>query len=483
MIAILIVLLSRLLGPGDLFEKDQPKTTAYTADILLNGQFALPRDMISQPATKPPLYNWVAAGVVGATGSWSEVAQKSPSLIGLGMMCGSVFLLTRRRDRGVLACALLLTYGVDVVHGSTIRLMFLARPDMLQAGFLSLGWAAATLLVLRGGARWSILLWTCFAGAALTKGPMALLLIVYLAMAMVVLRPRDVRVPWRATLIGFSLSMASVLLWFWVAYRVDPHHVRGVMLGAEIADRITQQSPEGFTKPVYDSVMWFFTKGGIASVIALVGAILFWRRSAIARAATLWMIVILVALSLPAGKRMDYLLPAYAPASLLAAMLLMRLRSRWWWMAALLPVMLATVLAVQLHRVFPEAVHHYTDNAKQFAADVRAYTRDDVLVLVPGKHPLQLLLRQHQGSYVSMTQLREAKFVVVPVVEGIEPIVRSVPIPCGFDVVTKRELMELGLYDERLPIDKRIEAAERMNDWDTTKNPYRAPETVWRADR
>ncbi|MEA2734599.1 MAG: hypothetical protein QOE14_1050 [Humisphaera sp.] len=57
----LTTLAARLFGPGDLYDKDQPKTMAASADVALNNQWTWPRDMLLEPATKPPMYNWLDA--------------------------------------------------------------------------------------------------------------------------------------------------------------------------------------------------------------------------------------------------------------------------------------------------------------------------------------------------------------------------------------------------------------------------------------
>jgi 4-amino-4-deoxy-L-arabinose transferase-like glycosyltransferase len=75
-----IAVVARVTGPSDLYDNDQPDTMSYTADIVLNGQWALPRNMVGGPAHKPPLYNWIGWPLLKA-GFWSEPALKMPSLL------------------------------------------------------------------------------------------------------------------------------------------------------------------------------------------------------------------------------------------------------------------------------------------------------------------------------------------------------------------------------------------------------------------
>src|SRR5438046_7644326 len=66
-----VMLSSRVIAPSALQRFDQPRTVSYTADIVVNGRWLLPRDMFGHVATKPPLVNWMAVAVV-ALGFWQE---------------------------------------------------------------------------------------------------------------------------------------------------------------------------------------------------------------------------------------------------------------------------------------------------------------------------------------------------------------------------------------------------------------------------
>src|SRR5947208_3959287 len=74
-----VMLSSRVTAPSALQRFDQPRTVSYTADIVVNGRWLLPRDMFGHVATKPPLVNWMAVAVV-ALGFWKEWAVKWTSV-------------------------------------------------------------------------------------------------------------------------------------------------------------------------------------------------------------------------------------------------------------------------------------------------------------------------------------------------------------------------------------------------------------------
>ncbi len=579
-----IILFAIAIGPADLYEKDQPKTLAYTVDVLVNGRWALPRDVIYQPATKPPLYNWIAASVMWATGSWSETAMKSPSLLS-GVGVGAILLLlprwigasTDRRDAirlGALAAALWFACGIDIRHGSTLRMMYLARPDMLQAFCLTAAWAIATGLfagshvgatpassdaetnanldstVARGGGKprtLPILFWLCVASSILSKGPMALLAILFIPLGAITIARS-----WRAIfafrpLIGFTLLFLIVGSWFGFAYRADPDHVRSVMLGAEIVNRVTNQTPEGIEKPFYFSSMWFLTKGGPVCVLGVIGGVIVLVRSIRTAAsaglaycrvprgnvlvdprpdepsarvrstcpgapveseglfvratedthhrllvsAALWIAILLIGLSLPAGKRIDYLLPTFAPAALLAAFALIDIARRLRFSPTLsfaVPVALACFLGYARTHTFHEAREHWSDRATAFAHEVRKTVGDEpLLVLVRGKHPLTSLLRRHPGSYLTIDDLKSTHWLILPTANThATPVLTSEPLPIGFETIETRPLGPLGLYRageaDSPTLDELTALMESIAHWSADENPYHAPGTVWRPN-
>lgn len=495
-----IVLGARVFGPADLYEKDQPKTIAYTADIVLHGRYALPRDMLYQPATKPPLYNWIDAVVVRATGSWDEWALKLPSLLAAlatgAMVFGFVHQLAGDRPErfylGGLASAIFFTFGSDITNGSVIRLSYLARPDMLQCSLLTGAWVCATNMVRECPRRqrgvWIGLFWLCVSGAALTKGPMALTVIVY-AIALTFIVKEKGRFAW---LLGAPVPILLAGAWLYFAYQQDPAHVRGTIFGAEIVERLTQESPEGTNKPFYFAAMWFVTKTlpwGLLAMIGLVGWAIDSPTRRLMLAPGLWLAIVLIAISIPAGKRIDYLLPAYPPAAVFATAVLARTirrprASRFGWML-LAPALLAIGLAIYHLTHFHEARSHQSDRAIAFAKQVRAIVKDDpTLVIVRGKHPLITLLGRHQGSYLTPESLASSRFVILPADDvPAAPVLRSEPVWTDFELRALRPIVPLGLYrTSDIPLETLIERQRQIGEWDRAENPYHAPGTVFQDE-
>ncbi|MGC4032890.1 MAG: hypothetical protein QM754_14370 [Tepidisphaeraceae bacterium] len=552
--AAVIVFGVRWFGPHDLYEKDQPKTMAYTADMVTHGRFALPRDVIYQPATKPPMYNWIGAAAVFVSGNWSEWTLKLPTILGTVATAGVVCAVAKRRSGSVvalLAVGIFFSFGSDIRHGSVLRLSYLARPDMLVTAFCTAAWFCFAIAVEKPSAKTAftpaIVGWFCVTAAALTKGPLAALPAIFgIVYALLTPPPRSdlpLRQEGRFTAVGrlwLHVGLPIVVLgfgaWVFAAARQDWSHVRDVMWGAEVAGRLTE-TPEGFAKPPYYAVMWFVTKaqpwGGVA---LLAMAFVAWqpRLRRTAGPAALYLAIVLLGLSLPAAKRMDYLLPAYAPAAVLIAVAaadVVRHRILGAFAVLAVPLLVAAVFVTTNHRpvdfavpaivalaagvflvierkrpvpvavlaIVPvvlvgllgkaqltkslEAKGHWSDRAVAFTKALRKAVRPEqsLVIINRGKHPLLTLLGRHQGSYLTPADLKNAEWVVLPEQPDLSPILLSDPLPEGFAEVENRPLVRLGLY-RNVPLDRLIAAQKACADWSPVENPYHAAGTVYRDE-
>jgi 4-amino-4-deoxy-L-arabinose transferase-like glycosyltransferase len=417
MLALVWVVLARGLGPSDAWHQSQPPTIAYTTDIIVNGNWILPQARARDAATKPPLYNWLAVPMVRLMGLASDPAHKAPSLAALCLCWLIMVRLGRRLDPtggGVGGALGWLAALCLVANYSVFKLGYLARPDMLLALWLLLGWCACTALLLDAArppaettmSRRTRLLvafgfWLCLGLAGLTKGPAALPLLVY---AVVAARLVGGRWPALGTLCpwwGLPLSLAVFGAWAVAAWRIDPEHVLGDLWGVEFVGRLTGLGPEGsregpiavLTTAPYMVLYYlgFFFPWSVLSVLAMVrlwsrpapGAVRRWRelgaRGAMLHGAAIFVIVTVALYSLSASKRADYAVVAFAPGALLAAWWLLevppRLAIRAPWAA---PIAAALVLGA--HTVFnqlqPEAPQRdFGDAISRFSRDAERHLR------------------------------------------------------------------------------------------------------------
>jgi 4-amino-4-deoxy-L-arabinose transferase-like glycosyltransferase len=359
--ALLMALAARILGPSDVWDQTQPKTVSYTTDMLVNGRWILPVERGEFPATKPPLYNWLAAPVVKLAGFASEWAHKSPSLAAFIAVWAITIWLGRRIDRRVSSgignglVGWLAGLAIPTNY-MLFKLGYLARPDMLLTLWLMLGWMAATAVVINGKLRTSqrvagrLGFWICVALAGMTKGPAALVLIAYGLLAGKALTGawrNTIRLGW---LWGLPMALAIVGAWLLAVWGIDPEHLVSELWYAEVAGRVTGTGPKGaedagpwyFLTSIPYMPYYFLTRLAPWSVLAILAIVHLWRKSLAPpgrnwqeitegdgrwyHACAIFIIVVVVIFSLSTGKRADYIAAAAPPAAILAAYWLLRVR-------------------------------------------------------------------------------------------------------------------------------------------------------------
>jgi 4-amino-4-deoxy-L-arabinose transferase-like glycosyltransferase len=458
------VLAARVAAPSDLYDNDQPKTVAYTVDIVEHGRWALPRDMLGRWATKPPMYNWIGVPFVAA-GFTAEWALKMPSLLAAGAMLLATWRLGRRLcpvglDRAALAgLAAVLWLG----NLATMKHLYLARPDMVLSAFLVMAWWSGTRLLLEPAPPrrplLQLALWLCVAGAALTKGPAALLPLLYVTLGAKLLTGQ-----WRACLRtgiawGLPLALLIIAAWAWSAYQVSPEHFRATFVSDEVVERVAgreRQSRFVIVLELWKMPAYFvsrFLPGSVLAILALlhIGP-RHWLRHELAPA-ILWLLLTVGLFSLSAGKRADYLAPCYPAAAILAAGWLVQCGPRWRLtpgvaVSALLAA--SGVMLIYLTFLSPAARSGLGDDVTRFAGAIRQAVDGDTRGIVfreTGYNPLQSLLGRNEGQRdPGPPQAGKARWVVEPVrADGPPALLTSPPLP-GF-VEDRRAIQKrLGLY-------------------------------------
>jgi len=359
------VLAVRVFGPSDLGQNpDQARTMSYTADMVINGRWALARDSIGHLCRKPPLVNWLAAPGFAA-GLYHEWAFKLPSILGglaafAAAWAGAARLLPRaardlRPDAARLAATAPAALGalagaVWLASPSAVKHIYFCRPDMLFTGLLACGWYT-TIRVADAPNRtrrtlWTATAWVLTGAALLTKGPIALLIPAQLALGSLI--RRDVgRPPWHAWLWGPAIAAAMFALWIVPAYRVDPAFVTDELIGSEVLSRLLIDGdgrPSGAEAPPETTpgspltpliaiprvLGWFverFTLGALPALAAFIFVRPWrWRTHPLAPAA-IWVTLVLGVTMLIPVRAGSYLIPAHPVAAILAVYALLRVRS------------------------------------------------------------------------------------------------------------------------------------------------------------
>lgn len=301
-----------LLSPSDVGAHDQGKQVMYVVDAL-EGHWLLPHER-AVPATKPPLYTWLAALAGGAFGL-GEVTVRLPSLVACVALCLATFAIGLRsvgRDASLLGVALL------AVTQHLAKLSFFARTDMLLAAFV----AGAMLAWLAGR---TTAFWLCVGLAVLAKGPVGLA-VPLVAVAVVLLARRDRDGLRRlAPLRGLAIVIAVVAVWFVPAFVL--HRAELVsMIQVELLEQMTGTGEYADVKhqPFWYLVSYLFLKLAPWSPLLLLALRDTARPAQAAFPLVAWLGGGLFLFLFPATKRPDHLLPLYAPAALLAGVVVAR---------------------------------------------------------------------------------------------------------------------------------------------------------------
>jgi 4-amino-4-deoxy-L-arabinose transferase-like glycosyltransferase len=456
------MLCARLAAPSALQRFDQPKTVSYTADMLVNGRWLLPRDMLGHAATKPPLVNWMAAPVV-ALGFWTEPAVKWPMMLGTIITAALAARMAHRLFRKIpetreMAQGVACVAGIAcLVNTPNLTMIYHCRPDPVLVAFLILAWILGTIIICEEEPPSSAVVfgfWIAVGLAALTKGPAALVPIIYLPLA--------------ARLIGGRWSLLQRCRWWWglplalgifCAWAVPtalryPDPFFKVLVGKQLiapalgmgeqfgATQFTSRGPIVALELIWENPKWFIERFAPWSLLSIGGLCLIgwrrWFRHPLAPA-VLWTFLVLAFFALSAHKTADYILPAYPAAAILAAYFcatfLNRFRIRLW-QIAVAGLLFAIGLTFGLSR------DRAGDNLKIFAGNVDAIVHEDPIVFVDtGFNTLQFFLHRHQGGDATPEQIERAKWVIMPVLPDVDPELRSQLVP---RIQEKRFV--LGLY-------------------------------------
>jgi 4-amino-4-deoxy-L-arabinose transferase-like glycosyltransferase len=451
--ALIWTLTARVFGPSDLWDQTQPKTVSYTTDILVHGDthWVLPIERGELPATKPPLYNWLAVPAVKLLGFDSEIAHKLPSVLAL-LLCWLVIVRLGRalgaRSDGDESLGWLAGL-IFLANYSTFKLGYLARPDMLLTLWLLIAWWSATAVFLEAGTmptgqrstlRLALMFWVAIALACLTKGPAVLVGVGYAIVAARVIAGR-----WSA--IRLLHPLPSLLIptivcgaWVFAVWKINPAHLRDELWFNEFWGRVTGTGAEGthggegqWVRGLPYQGAYFMTRFAPWSFIALLAAlILLWRwwrgtqRDRLTRwadAAALFAIVTIGLFSLSTGKRADYVAVALPHASLLVAWWLLHARPyigvRAPWLAPLAAAVTLGTCTWYNQRQIVAPVPGFGDAILRFARQANAAIAErpaPVYTVAAGQTHLQALMGIAQGDarheMAKITAAREEFWVV-----------------------------------------------------------------------
>ena len=415
--ALIWALGARMLGPSDAYDQTQPKTMAYTTDIIVNGNWILPIERGEFPATKPPLYNWLAVPMVKLMGFDKDFAHKSPSVLALCLCWLVMVRLGKKLDNEHGGALGWLTGLMLASNYMFFKLGYLARPDMVLTLWLILGWITATILLIakdeclttRRRTALAGAFWLCVLLAALTKGPPAIVLPLY---ALIAARPLGGSI--RKTTIfgwwwGLPLCIGVFGLWVWGVFDINPEHLKQKLWFDEIAGRITGLGDQGntngpidFFRRIVHMPVYYLTRFAPWSILSILAIITIWVQPKISNGETqkvrtwrtlgelgkylngaaIFIIIIICLYTLSTGKRADYIAAAFAPGALLAAWWVLQLpkpmvkTATWISVTAAMATLIAMTLVNQYKPSDPAIGVSFGDDINEFLHEAQQYIRE-----------------------------------------------------------------------------------------------------------
>lgn len=441
----LLCVIALLLFLGDTFfnTRGEPREAIVAVSMLEHGNWILPVNNGDEIAFKPPLLHWCIAAISWLTGGVTEFTSRMPSALALTFMVLAGYrFFARRMGSEVALVAAVVTLTNFEVH----RAGYACRVDMLLGALMVGALYALYRWQERGmkGLPW--VAWLCLAGAALTKGPVGVLLPCAVLGGYMLLRGHNFwMLLWKLALLAIA-AMLPLFAWYWAAYHQPHGGERFLQLIYEenilrLTGGMTYASHENpwhynvkmllagmapytlllvLALPIF--VSWLRRKGW--ATWSLRGAWKGLQHMSDARLYALVSIVIIfVFYCIPKSKRGVYLLPLYPFVAYYTAEFILWLRHRhagvvrvFGWIFAVASLLLPVVLLLVRMEVVPESIfggRHAGENIAymQALATVSPGVIGWVLVLLAPALSLRWMIRGHKASAFAIMNIIIAIFL------------------------------------------------------------------------
>ena len=364
-------------GTRGLWEPDEGRYTNVALQMLHTGDFiSLRRNEEALHFTKPPVTYWTIAASVSAFGR-NEWAVRLPIALAFVFTVALMFQLGKRfvPDKPWLPALIYATSPVPFLAANTVNTdTMLAATEALAVFFY------ARERFGQGSIRWLDAMWAGFGLAFLTKGPPALLPLLAIV-AFEVSQRRGLRLLRPLGLLAFAIIGLG---WYVVVIRRHPG-LLDYFLGHEVYARIATDKLRRFPQwygpfVVYLPTLAFGSLPWLAAALPRLQER--WKaRSPMPddlRFLWLWLALPLLVFCLARSRLPLYILPLFAPLSLLLARALVQCR----WSPLVVGLMTLWVVLLLGLKFYVSAVYPSDKDARTFAAQLSP--------LLPG-HPEKLL--------------------------------------------------------------------------------------------
>lgn len=323
LVVLCVVLLFPMLGAAPFCTKGEPREALVAVSMMKSGNWILPTVNGTDIAYKPPMLYWLIS--IGSLLPMyvNEATSRLPSAMALTLLVGGIYLFFSRKDkRMALAAALLTLANVEV-----FRAGMNARVDMLLTAFMvgaiCLLWRYAE----KARGRWWCLTGgvLCMSGAALTKGPVGILLPCLVIYVYALIRGKRW---WRPLLWLVPAALAACVLpglWYVAAYRQGGEPFLDLVIEENFGRFLGRMSYESHEKGLWYNFATLAAGWAPWTLLLLMSLLSldavrvktdgWWQRlrvmDSVSLLALVASVVIFVFYCIPKSKRSVYLLPCY----------------------------------------------------------------------------------------------------------------------------------------------------------------------------
>ena len=203
---------------NDFYTKGEPREASVAISMIESGNWILPKVYANEFAYKPPMTHWLMAAFSMPQGYVSEFTSRLPSAVAQIILIGFVLVFFGKRIRFQEAfIATLLLFTCFEIH----RAGMTARVDMLLTMFTVLGlmqlFRWENKLELKG---LPVLIPMSFSGAILTKGPVGLILPLFIFFVYLLILRKHSFLKIIKSLLYISISSMFIpMIWYVAAYK------------------------------------------------------------------------------------------------------------------------------------------------------------------------------------------------------------------------------------------------------------------------
>lgn len=365
LVLVLSVLLTAPWLSHPFFSRGEPREALTAQAILRTGDWILPARYGDEVATKPPLTHWLMSIASLPDGEVTEFTARAPSALFSIITVLVLFLFLRSRigERSALFSSLTLLTMFEWHRSATG-----ARVDLVLSALIAIGLLAFFDYYQSRGRSRVLAAMLCFAGAFLTKGPVALILPAAIIFTFLLIQREPFFRSARLLLAIFVPATLIGALWYLLAYRQGGEEFLSIVI-AENFGRFFGNSVERELGHEHSAFYLYATllTGTIPwSVLLLIDGASSSKRFLKQSPRELWrylranplilfallvVVEFLVFFSIPSSKRSVYLLPAYPFLAILLGIYLNNLSSRSakaayrFWMALVFSVLVLATIA------------------------------------------------------------------------------------------------------------------------------------------